>query len=436
MKRTEVLCCGLRGASRTRLRRTDPSPPVSGTASTRRRSSWIQSRIPTRSELEPRRKSAPRPGPTDGAPDGSATARSRSPILGLGCMSHVRDIRQRATTQQSIAVIHRALDLRVNLLDSADMYGWGHNEELIGRALKGGEGAAVLATKFGQVRGADGANHGATAGRRTSSRRATRACRRLGVDEIDLYYQHRVDPKVSIEETVGAMSRLVERGKVRSLGLSEAAPATIRRAHSVHPISAVQLEYSLLYRQPRRRRWRRVASSGSRSSRTRPSGADLLSGRIQSAAEIPRMTGSASIRASGRELRAQPAPRRPDRRRSPGRRDHAVPARPGVAAGPGERRRADPRDRSAPPISRRTSAPSASGCLPRTSRASTRPCRPAPRRAGATPTRSSAASILWRAVSLPPRFRPRAAVRPLSRAWSSTGSGLPRRFRDRGSPGS
>jgi aryl-alcohol dehydrogenase-like predicted oxidoreductase len=166
------------------------------------------------------------------------------------------------------------------------MYGWGHNEELIGRALKGQRGRAVLATKFGQVRGADGAN--LVDGRPAHVIQACDASlRRLGTDEIDLYYQHRVDPKVSIEETVGAMSRLVERGKVRSLGLSEAAPATIRRAHSVHPISAVQLEYSLLYRQPAEEALETCRELGITLVAYSPLGRGLLSGRIQSAAEIP-----------------------------------------------------------------------------------------------------------------------------------------------------
>jgi aryl-alcohol dehydrogenase-like predicted oxidoreductase len=130
------------------------------------------------------------------------------------------------------------------------MYGWGHNEELLGRALKGRRNRAVLITKFGQLQKADDRG-GQVDGRPEYVGRACDASlKRLGVDVIDLYCQHRVDPKVPIEDTVGAMSRLIEQGKVRAIGLSEAAPATIRRAHAVHPISAVQSEYSLLYRQP------------------------------------------------------------------------------------------------------------------------------------------------------------------------------------------
>ncbi len=170
-----------------------------------------------------------------------------SPI-GLGCMS-MSGTYGRSEDTQSIAVVHRALDLGVTFLDSSDMYGWGHNEELVGRALRGRRHGVVLATKFGNVRTPEGAM--SVNGRPEYVPRACDASlKRLGVDVIDLYYQHRVDPAVPIEETVGAMARLVEAGKVRALGLSEAAPATIRRAHAVHPIAAVQSEYSLLYRNP------------------------------------------------------------------------------------------------------------------------------------------------------------------------------------------
>ena len=205
--------------------------------------------------------------------------------LGLGCMS-MSGTYGKSDDAQSIAVIHRALDLGMSLLDSADMYGWGHNEELIGRALRGRRAAAVLATKFGQVRSPDGTN--LVDGRPDHVLRACDASlKRLGVDEIDLYYQHRVDPKVPIEETVGAMARLVERGKARCLGLSEAAPSTIRRAHAVHPISAVQLEYSLLYRQVAEEALATCRELGITLVAYSPLGRGFLSGRIQSAAEIP-----------------------------------------------------------------------------------------------------------------------------------------------------
>ena len=169
--------------------------------------------------------------------------------IGLGCMS-MSGVYGPGDDAESIAVIQRALDLGVNFLDSSDMYGWGHNEELIGRAIKGRRDRVVLTTKFGQVRSPDGKGN-LVDGRPEYVRQACDASlTRLGVEVIDLYYQHRVDPKVPIEETVGAMARLVEQGKVRYLGLSEAAPATIRRAHAVHPLSAVQSEYSLLSRSP------------------------------------------------------------------------------------------------------------------------------------------------------------------------------------------
>jgi aryl-alcohol dehydrogenase-like predicted oxidoreductase len=209
----------------------------------------------------------------------------RVSALGLGCMS-MSGTYGKSDDPQSIAVIHRALDLGVNLLDSADMYGWGHNEELIRRALRGRRGGAILATKFGQVRSPDGAN--LIDGLPDHVLRACDASlKRLGVDEIDVYYQHRVDPKVPIEETVGAMARLVERGKVRCLGLSEAAPATIRRAHAVHRIDAVQLEYSLLYRQAAEEALGTCRELGITLVAYSPLGRGFLSGRIQSAAEIP-----------------------------------------------------------------------------------------------------------------------------------------------------
>src|SRR4026207_801784 len=175
----------------------------------------------------------------------------RSPIevsaVGLGLMS-MSGVYGNANDAECIGGLHHALERGVNHLDSSDMYGWGHNETLLGRALKGGwRDKALVVTKFGQVKGTDGKQGGD--GR---PEYVTQACeaslKRLGVDVIDVYYQHRVDPNVPIEDTVGAMKRLVEQGKVRALGLSEARPETIRKAHKVHPIAAVQNEYSLLYR--------------------------------------------------------------------------------------------------------------------------------------------------------------------------------------------
>jgi aryl-alcohol dehydrogenase-like predicted oxidoreductase len=169
--------------------------------------------------------------------------------LGLGCMG-MSEFYGASSEPEAIDTIHRALELGINFLDTADMYGPFTNEMLVGRAVKGRRDRFVIATKFGNQRGEDGSFLGVN-GKPEYVRRACEASlQRLGVDHIDLYYQHRVDTKVPIEETVGAMAELVRAGKVRYLGLSEAAPATIRRAQKTHPISALQTEYSLWSRDP------------------------------------------------------------------------------------------------------------------------------------------------------------------------------------------
>ena len=169
--------------------------------------------------------------------------------LGLGCMG-MSEFYGNSNDDEAISTIHHALDLGVNFLDTADMYGPFTNEKLVGRAIKNRRDRVILATKFGNVRTADGGWLGISGKPEYVQQACDASLQRLGVDVIDLYYQHRVDLTVPIEETVGAMAELVKQGKVKYLGLSEAAPATIRRAHAIHPIAALQTEYSLWSRDP------------------------------------------------------------------------------------------------------------------------------------------------------------------------------------------
>jgi aryl-alcohol dehydrogenase-like predicted oxidoreductase len=203
--------------------------------------------------------------------------------IGLGCMSlsGVYGANDDAATPD---FIRHAIDEGIDFLDSADLYGWGHNEELLGRTLKGLRDKVVIATKFGQVRTATGQG---VDGRPAYVQQACEASlKRLGIDTIDLYYQHRIDPNVPIEDTVGAMARLVEQGKVRHLGLCEARPDTIRRAHKVHPLAAVQTEYSLLYRSEAEETLQTTRALGISFVAYSPLGRGFLTGQIQSHADI------------------------------------------------------------------------------------------------------------------------------------------------------
>src|SRR5689334_20549297 len=207
--------------------------------------------------------------------------------MGLGCMG-MSDAYGPSDEAESVATIHRALDLGVGLLDTSDAYGPFTNEELVGKAIRGRRHEVNVATKFGFVGGTDGKGAGRIDGSPAYVREACDgSLRRLGVDHIDLYYQHRVDPETPIEDTVGAMAELVHQGKVRYLGLSEAAPATIRRAHAVHPIAALQSEYSLWTRDPEDEVLPTIRELGIGFVAYSPLGRGFLTGRFRSIDDLP-----------------------------------------------------------------------------------------------------------------------------------------------------
>jgi aryl-alcohol dehydrogenase-like predicted oxidoreductase len=206
--------------------------------------------------------------------------------LGLGCMG-MSEFYGTGDEAESIATIHRALDLGVTLIDTADMYGSGENEKLVSKAIKDRRDRVVLATKFGVLRSENKGFRGVNGSPEYVHQACDASLQRLGIDYIDLYYQHRVDPQVPIEETVGAMAELVHQGKVRYLGLSEASAATIRRAASVHPISALQSEYSLWSRDPEDEILPTIRELGIGFVAYSPLGRGFLSGNITSPEDFP-----------------------------------------------------------------------------------------------------------------------------------------------------
>jgi aryl-alcohol dehydrogenase-like predicted oxidoreductase len=205
------------------------------------------------------------------------------PAIGLGCMS-LSSVYGASEDRAGVDLIHEALDRGVTLLDTSDMYGWGHNEKLVGEAIAGRRSEVFLATKFGNLGGRDGKFADGRPEYVIASCEAS--LKRLNVEVIDLYYQHRVDPAVPVEDTVGAMASLVKSGKVRFLGLSEARPDTIRRAHGIHPVAAVQNEYSLLYRVEAEETLRTTRELGIAFVAYSPLGRGLLTAKVEDSATL------------------------------------------------------------------------------------------------------------------------------------------------------
>ncbi len=205
--------------------------------------------------------------------------------MGLGCMG-MSEFYGSFNEDESIKTLHKAIDLGVNFFDTADMYGWGANERLLGKAFKGRWNEVVLATKFAVMRGPNGEFLGLNGKPEYVRQACDQSLQNLGVEAIDLYYMHRQDRNVPIEETVGAMADLVKQGKVKSIGLSEVDPATLRRAHAVHPISALQTEYSLWSREPEQELFEVCKELGITFVAYSPLGRGFLTGAIKSRADL------------------------------------------------------------------------------------------------------------------------------------------------------
>ena len=269
--------------------------------------------------------------------------------IGLGCMGMSEFYDPKAQDDAgSIRVIHKYLADGGNFLDTADVYGMGRNETLVGKAIADRRDQVVLATKFANVRGPKGELLGVRGDAAYVKECCDVSLQRLGVDVIDLYYQHRVDPNTPIEETVGAMAELVQAGKVRYLGLSEAAPATIRRAAQVHPIAALQTEYSLWSRDPEDEILATVRELGIGFVAYSPLGRGFLTGQYKSVEDFGEGDyRKNSPRFQGENFGKNPRTRREGRRDRPGEGLHPEPARPGLGPGAGGRHRSDSGDEAA-----------------------------------------------------------------------------------------